>query len=232
METLSANVHRLLLRGDRAQIVFAPGQYLEIHVGESWLPFSIASAPTGDGTLELHVQYAPQSASARSLFELLAVGRELEVRLPGGEALLDLDDPRPLLLIAAGTGFAQMKAIVEASLAHRPDRPVHLWWAARERQELYLESMARDWQAQFPRFSFTPVVECHEEGFDGVVERIDRALHQRLENAHEASIFISGSPGMVYAVVDTLERIAPAAERLFSDVFSYAPRDAGERPAP
>lgn len=232
METLSARVYRLFLRGDQDQIAFAPGQYLEVHVGESWLPFSIASAPAGDGMLELHVQYAPESKSSRALFGLLAVGREIEVRLPGGEAVLELDDPRPLLLIAAGTGFAQMKAIIEASLAHRPDRPVHLWWAAREREELYLETMARDWQAQFPHFSFTPVIERHEEGFDGVVERIDQALHQRLESADEASIFISGSPGMVYAVVDTLERIDPAARRLFSDVFSYAPRTAGDRPAP
>ncbi|MFC0268775.1 FAD-binding oxidoreductase [Kushneria aurantia] len=228
METLPAGVYRLFLRGDPQQVMFAPGQYLEIAVGEGWLPFSIANAPNGDGEIELHVQYVAGSASARALFDGLEVGRELTVRLPGGDSVLELDDPRPLLLIAAGTGFAQMKSIIEAALAHDAARPIHLWWAARERGELYLESMARDWQAQFAQFTFTPVVELpDEDDFDGVVERIDNALHDRVERADEASIFIAGSPGMVYAVVDTLERIEPLARRIFSDVFSYAPRAGG-----
>ncbi|WP_456268143.1 FAD-binding oxidoreductase [Kushneria sp. AK178] len=229
METLSADVYRLFLRGDPQRILFAPGQYLTLSVQGHHLPFSIANAPNGDGILELHIQYMAGSENSRALFEMLHVGADIEVSLGGGESVLELDDPRPLLLIAAGTGFAQMKSIIEASLALHPERPIHLWWAARSRSELYMESQARLWADQHDHFSFTPVIELPgEEDFDGVVERIDNALHDRVQRADEASIFIAGSPGMVYAVVDTLARIEPMAKRLFSDVFSYAPRTQGQ----
>ncbi|WP_084388103.1 hypothetical protein [Kushneria phosphatilytica] len=118
-----------------------------------------------------------------------------------------------------------MKSIIEAALAHDPDHDIHLWWAGRRRDELYLESLARQWVETYPNVRFTPVVELPgEEDFDGVVERIDRALHERVGSTREANIFIAGSPGMVYAVVDTLEALEPLTERVFSDVFSYAPR--------
>ncbi|RKR04426.1 CDP-4-dehydro-6-deoxyglucose reductase [Kushneria sinocarnis] len=225
IETLGADVHRVFLRTDQPVVTHAPGQYLELDSGRAWLPFSIASAPRSDGLIELHVQYVAASENSQTLFERLRVGEMIDARLPGGECSFELGDPRPLLLIAAGTGFAQMKSIIEAALAHDPGHDIHLWWAGREREELYLESLVRRWVDEYPNVRFTPVVELPgEEDFDGVVERIDRALHERVGSTREASIFIAGSPGMVYAVVDTLEALEPLTERVFSDVFSYAPR--------
>ena len=228
IETLSESVYRVFLKGDAAAIAHAPGQYLEIDIDGQWLPFSIANFHQGNGELELHVQQAPESSRSMALFDRLVAHGELTVRLPSGESVLEVDDSRPLMLIAAGTGFAQMKAIIEAALAHHPDRVVHLWWAGKTRADLYLESLARQWVTDYPNVSFTPVIEAPDEhDFDGMVARIDRALHDCVTSTREASIFISGSPGMVYAVVDTLEAIEPLTERVFSDVFSYAPRPTG-----
>ncbi|MCM5704136.1 NAD(P)H-flavin reductase [Larsenimonas salina] len=225
VETLSEVVYRVFLKGESAAVAHAPGQYLELEQEGDWLPFSIANHHQGDGELELHIQYAPENPRSKRLFERLFAHEAFQVRLPSGESVLDLDDDRPLMLIAAGTGFAQMKAIIEAALAHHPDRPVHLWWAGKTREDLYLESLPRRWSTEYPNVTFTPVIEAPSEtDFDGMIERVDRALHARVTSTREASIFISGSPGMVYAVVDTLDAIEPLTERVFSDVFSYAPR--------
>ena len=40
----------------------------------------------------------------------------------------------------------------------------------------------------------------------------------------DCDVYLSGSPGMVYACVDVLERLGVNSERMFSDVFAYAPR--------
>lgn len=233
LETLDANVTRVFLRADlregQGDVAHAPGQYLEVAVElegqKSWVPFSIANAHRGDGLLELHILHAEGSRSGAALARRLRLGECLEVRLPMGECVFDLADRRPLLLIAAGTGFAQMKAIIEAALAHDPDHEIHLWWAARTRPELYLDDLARRWARDYAYFSYHPVLELPGEGdFDGVIERIDRALAENITATRHASVYISGSPGMVYAVVDTLEAIEPLTERVFSDVFSYAPR--------
>ena len=38
-------------------------------------------------------------------------------------------------------------------------------------------------------------------------------------------VYLSGSPGMVYACVDVLASLGLDPSRVFSDVFAYAPRD-------
>lgn len=228
VEALTTSVHRLVLQGP-ADIRHEPGQYLELAValeeGIRWLPFSIANACQQSGVLELHIQYVAESAALTALWHELLPGHSLKVRLPKGNSILKYDDDAPLMLIAAGTGFAQMKAIIEAALARNPHREIELWWGVHTRQELYADQDIRAWCRQYPGFAYHPVVECEDEAdFDGVIARIDHALAAHVTHTAHYSIFLSGSPGMVYGVVDTLEQLGPLTERLFSDVFSYAPR--------
>ena len=227
-ESLSANVTRVGLQGPNT-LRYQAGQYLEIFVeveGEArWLPFSIANACSNDGFLELHIELSPSSASLAALALQLDTASVLTVRLPNGCCVLQEQDDRPLLLVAAATGMAQMKAIAEAALQQYPERQVDLWWGARTASDLYLDSALRQWANATPALSYFPVVEQAEEhDVEGVVARIDEALAQRIQQHNHYSIFLSGSPGMVYGVVDSLAKIEPMTEQVFSDVFSYAPR--------
>lgn len=227
-ESLSQDVTRLWLQAPDV-VRHQPGQYLEIQVSvggeERWLPFSIANACTHDGRLELHVQFQSGSTSLAALADQLKASRPLTVRVPKGKCVLQEDDNRPLLLVAAATGMAQMKAIAEAALQHYPQRQIDLWWGARTAKELYLHTALRQWASATPALAYFPVVEQRgEDDIDGVVARIDEALVQHVQQHRHYSIFLSGSPGMVYGVVDSLTSIEPMTEQVFSDVFSYAPR--------
>ncbi|MFD2192141.1 NAD(P)H-flavin reductase [Pistricoccus aurantiacus] len=234
VEELSQDVFRVHLQGRAQALAHAPGQYLELALDEdTWVPFSIANANRGDGTLELHIQHWPERSNSARLKEMMRHATRLTLRLPGGECVLEPDSRRPLLLIAAGTGFAQMKAILEAALAADSERPVDLWWAVRERRDLYLETLPREWAARYANFHFHVAVEADiENDFDapGVTAhqgRIDQALVRNLTDLSQHDVFISGSPGMVYACVDALSPLGLKPERVFSDVFSYAPREPG-----
>ncbi|MDN6179386.1 MAG: FAD-binding oxidoreductase [Halomonas subglaciescola] len=233
VESLTPDVFGVTLEGRVEALTHAPGQYLELLLNEStWVPFSIASAASGDGRLELHVQHWPERSNSARLRELLLEARQLTVRLPGGDCVLDDASARPLLLIAAGTGFAQMKAIIEAALNKNPERRIELWWAAREHRELYLETLATRWAQTYAQFIFQAVTEFpldeplapgerirHRQG------RIDEALEDAALTPAEYDIYLSGSPGMVYACLDVLEEKGIDQARVFSDVFSYAPRN-------
>ncbi|MCC5881292.1 MAG: NAD(P)H-flavin reductase [Halomonas sp.] len=231
VEDLTPDVFRVRLEGRAEAMAHEPGQYLELKLDdETWVPFSIANAHVGDGMLELHIQHWPERENSARLRELIVVAHHLTVRLPGGDCVLDPTSRRPLLLIAAGTGFSQMKAIVEASLHQSPARPIALWWAARERRDLYLESLAREWAESHVNVTFhvvtetapeTPVVGQGILGHDG---RIDQALAAGLEDVSGHDVYLSGSPGMVYACVDVLASLGLEPNRVFSDVFAYAPR--------
>ena len=231
VEDLTPDVFRVRLEGRAEAMAHEPGQYLELKLDdETWVPFSIANAHEGDGSLELHIQHWPQRENSERMRELVKEARHLTLRLPGGDCVLDSESQRPLLLIAAGTGFAQMKAIVEASLHEAPERPIALWWAARERRDLYLESLPREWAAAHPNVHFHAVTEVVPEPpvtgerVSYHRGRIDQALAVGLEDVSGCDVYLSGSPGMVYACVDVLASLSLSPSRVFSDVFAYAPR--------
>lgn len=232
VEDLTPDVLRVRLSGRAEAMAHAPGQYLELKLDDdTWVPFSIANAHVGDGALELHIQHWPERENSAQLRHLVQTAEQLTLHLPGGDCVLDSESTRPLLLVAAGTGFAQMKAIVEASLHEAPERPIELWWAARERRDLYLESLPHQWAAAHPAFRFHLVTERAPETpvvGDRIVAhrgRIDQALAETLADVSEHDVYLSGSPGMVYACVDVLASFGLVASRTFSDVFAYAPRD-------
>ncbi len=232
VENLSADVFGVRLLGRAEAMQYAPGQYLELKLDENtWVPFSIASVDRGEGLIELHIQHWPERDSSVRLREMLQVASQVTLRLPGGESVLDLDSQRPLILIAAATGFSQMKAIIEAVLHEQPEREISLWWAARGRQDLYLEQLASHWAQTHTNFSFHAVTELPLEEPLAVGERISHH-HGRIDQVLKAAemapetcdVYISGSPGMVYACLDVLEAKGITLERVFSDVFAYAPR--------
>ncbi|PMR76173.1 NAD(P)H-flavin reductase [Billgrantia endophytica] len=231
VEDMTPDVFRVRLEGRAEAMAHAPGQYLELKLDDdTWVPFSIANAHTGDGTLELHIQHWPERENSARLRKLMQVAHHLTVHLPGGDCVLDPESRRPLLLLAAGTGFSQMKAIVEASLHEWPERPIDLWWAARERRDLYLENLPREWAGGYDNVHFHLVTEREPElPVDGVRViphrgRIDQALAATLDDVSGHDVYLSGSPGMVYACVDVLASLGLSPSRVFSDVFAYAPR--------
>ncbi|MFM9269337.1 NAD(P)H-flavin reductase [Halomonas elongata] len=232
VEDLTPDVFRVYLEGRTEAVAHAAGQYLELDLGDGeWVPFSIANAHGGDGRIELHIQHWPERSNSARLRELLVEVRHLTLRLPGGDCVLDPDSRRPLLLVAAGTGFAQMKAIVEAALAEDPERHIELWWAAKERRDLYLERLPREWSEQHPNVHFHGVSEAGmAEDFDagrvsGHHGRVDEVLARQLSDVSAHDVYLSGSPGMVYACVDVLASLGLVPSRVFSDVFAYAPRE-------
>lgn len=232
VEDLTPDVFRVQLEGRSEAVAHAPGQYLELLIDEgTWVPFSIANAHRGDGTIELHIQHWPERANSRRLRELILRSQRLTIRMPSGECVLDEASERPLLMVAAGTGFAQMKALLEASFAANREQPVSLWWAVKERRDLYLESLAREWAEAHPHFAFHAVSETPlDDDFAGPrvhvhLGRIDQALAATLTDVSGYDVYLSGSPGMVYACIDTLAPLGLDAARVRSDVFAYAPRD-------
>ncbi|PXX98200.1 NAD(P)H-flavin reductase [Halomonas sp. LBP4] len=232
VEDLTPDVFRVTLEGRAEAVAHAPGQYLELKLDDAtWVPFSIANAHGGDGVIELHIQHWPERANSARLREMVGVAERLTLRLPGGDCVLDPESARPLLLVAAGTGFAQMKAIVEAALHEDPEREIDLWWAAREHRDLYLERLPRAWAEAHAGFRFHVVTEVvpeepvEGERISGHRGRIDQALAENLDDIAGHDVYLSGSPGMVYACVDVLASLGLERSRVFSDVFTYAPRE-------
>lgn len=126
---------RLLAPAGKA-VRYHAGQYLMIERdnGEK-SAFSLASAPHAGRELELHV--LAREDSARNLIEQLQRNRMARIELPFGDThLAELPDG-PLVLIAAGTGMAQMHSLIEHCRATGFKHPVHLYWGVRRPEDFY-----------------------------------------------------------------------------------------------
>ncbi|WP_148861470.1 2Fe-2S iron-sulfur cluster-binding protein [Marinobacter fonticola] len=209
----------------RRDIGFHAGQYLSVRLpGADPAYFSIASSPN-DSAIELHVQAATDWASAQRVMDTLREDGQVVLELPHGKACLASMPAKPLLLIAAGTGFAQMKSIVEYLRNHGMSQTVHLYWGVRRHEDMYLRSLAQQWHEQWPEFSFLPVVGDDEDNdWSGHHDQLVRAVLAGGHDWANVDVMVSGSPPMVYTLMDALVEAGLPAAAFYSDVLEYAPR--------
>lgn len=224
---IGEDVYQVRLEWPRGEsIPFLPGQYLALHLPDrdpSW--FSIACAP-GAQQLTLHIQAPPQWESASEVIDYLRKHGSVRVSLPYGDACLREVPDEPLLLVVAGTGFAQAKSVVDYLRHCGSVQPVYLYWGVRAPDELYLRNLAEQWHTEWEHFHFQPVICSDSE--DGTGSHHDQLVDAILGDGHDLTrvqVLASGSPAMVYSVLDGLVERGLDDSRFKSDVLQYAPRD-------
>ncbi len=228
LELVEESVYQVILRSaDSQRLQWSAGQYLEL-VMPTGTPcaYSIASAPADDGmTLELHIQCYQDHERAREVIEHLQTAETVIIRLPNGNCHIGSCPDTALVLIAAGTGFAQMKAIIEQCLKVGHKHPLHLYWGARRPSGFYMPELPLTWAVEH-KVQYHPVVSEPEadDDWNGRHGLLYKAVLDDCENFRDAHFYISGSPAMVYATLDELVAAGFPKEHIHSDVFDYCPR--------
>lgn len=222
LELLNADTYRVQLQCDGGELpVYRAGQYLEILLpGGGVSAFSIASAPAASRTqLELHIQRLDRDSSEQ-LFSALVSGQVM-ARLPRGVCHIDRLPEKKLLLIAAGTGFAQAKSIIEQSLALNHAYGISLYWGVKTPSDLYLPELPEQWAVRGVHYH--PVISGCKQ-WHGRCGMLYEAVIEDLDELMDAEVYISGSPAMVYTTIDALVDKGLSLDAMHSDVFEYAPR--------
>lgn len=232
IEELNHDVYRVELRPPAGKRVeFYAGQYLSVLMdGRDPSFFSIASVPTqpdepANRNIELHVQAAEGWESASAVINFIKTHPVVKVQLPYGKACLAEKIDQPLLLIAAGTGFAQMQSIIEQALSVNPEQEISLYWGGRQSDDIYLAKKPEEWKQTYKNFSYRTVSgETDDNEWQGHHEQLFNTVLQDGHDLKACQVFSSGSPGMVYATMDALLDNGMPKENFHSDVLEYAPR--------
>lgn len=157
--------------GAETPIAFEAGQYILLGLDANELkPFSIAIAPDDSGELELHIRKNHLSPWMQKLFSK-AMGDSLYWQGPTNHIRL-ADKEMPTILVAGGTGFALVKALLEELLKTRPTCPIHLYWGVRQATELYLHDWLLGLCQQYKNLDYTHLVseaDIHWQGKTGYV---------------------------------------------------------------
>ncbi len=233
VEQLSHEVFRVRLHlpvTASLAVEFHAGQYLELILPDGRrAPFSIGSAPDHGNDLELHIRRMPEGELSIAMIEHIQNNPSIEIELPKGDCYLDavsLKTQTRIVLVAASTGFSQIKSIAEHLLANQVSNPIHIYWGVRVAEDLYLEKLPEQWAAEHANVSYDLVVSEPENGkvWEGRTGLIPDAVLADNDDFSDMVIYTSGSPGMVYALLDACESKGFDGDCMHADVFAYAPR--------
>jgi CDP-4-dehydro-6-deoxyglucose reductase len=206
---------------------FSPGQYLQVEVpGSDMLAraYSIANAPCDDGRVELQVRQVPDGRFSTWVFETMRPGDVVDARGPVGGFTFRSPVDVPLVFVAGGTGFAPIKALIEAQLALTPQRRIFLVWGNGNADDFYGLDELATWCRADPNMHVVVAVEQPEPhldvpaGITMVTGRIDDAI-ATLGALAGADAYVAGPPVMMPAVIRALTQAGVAHDRVLVDSF-------------
>ena len=210
---------------------FKAGQYLQVLMEDGdRRNFSLANATRDNDAAELHIRHVSGGKFTTGFLPKLAVGDALRIEVPFGDFFLR-ESERPVVLLASGTGFAPIKSIVETAIHRRSDRPMHLYWGARKREDIYLEDLPTRWAARFSWFTFTPVLSEPSSAWTGRTGFVHDAVREDHEVLSALDVYACGNPLMVSAAQRdfTGAHGLPDAQ-FFADAFVEAGATADHQP--
>jgi CDP-4-dehydro-6-deoxyglucose reductase len=129
-----------------------------------------------------------------------------------------------MLLVAGGTGFAPIKAIVEHALHVHSPRPMTLYWGVRRPVDLYLNELPMRWQREHSHLRYIPVLSepRAEDGWTGRTGLVHEAVMADLPDLSGYQVYLCGAPAMVEAARrDFVQRCGLPEEEFFADAFTF-----------
>ena len=176
-----------------------PGQFIRVRVGDVEKPFALASEP---GAPELELLYKGESLPA------VAAGDPIRVGVPQGKGFPVEEHVRQhLILCAAGTGIAPLRAVVRSVLPVRERfGQVLLFYGQRMHTQFAYSSEHGQWAAHG--------VEIHLIASEGG-KRLQEAVRARRPLVDGACAYLCGMKGMVTDLAVILEGMGLPRERVF-----------------
>jgi CDP-4-dehydro-6-deoxyglucose reductase len=207
---------------------FYAGQYVELILKDGKRrSYSMGNPPHSAAALELHIRHLPGGLFTDHVFGVGATQMKereiLRIEGPLGSFFLREDSPLPIVMVASGTGFAPIKAIIEHMVHQDIKRPVTLYWGGRRPCDLYMHALAQSWAATIPNFTYVPVVSdaLPDDSWTGRTGFVHKAVMEDFPDLSGYQVYACGAP----IVVDSARREFVAQchlpdEAFFADSFT------------
>lgn len=222
IKALNHEVIELTLRPERP-IDYRAGQFIRLfHPEGDSRCYSLASVPSLDNNLVLHVRTYPGGHLSQWIRHQLRTGDQVTLTESMGECFYVEGKPeQPLLLIGTGTGLAPLFGILRDALDHGHLAPIHLYHGARAWEDLYLTEELRQLSNQHPALTCHFCISDPSHPIpDGC--RQGRASDLALADFPELkgwSIYLCGNPDMVRSTQMQAFLAGASLENIHADPF-------------
>lgn len=198
---------------------FTAGQFARVTFpGQKTRDYSMASRPD-QAELVFHIRHMQGGHVSAYVASELKVGAPVTVEGPAGIAHLKEAHTGPIVAIAGGSGLAPIASIVETALHKGRRSPIHLYFGARDEQDLYLEDRFKALAATHPNLTYQVVLSQpaaatqHRTGF------LHEAVAADFQTLDGAKAYVAGPPVMIDAVTPVLVSKKMRREDVHADAF-------------
>jgi CDP-4-dehydro-6-deoxyglucose reductase len=228
LEKLAPDVMLLRLQLPANQnLQFKAGQYVEFILRDgSRRSYSMANAPHALGTppsIELHIRHMPGGKFTDHVFGAMKEKDILRMEGPFGSFFLREDSDKPIVLLASGTGFAPIKALIQHLQFKGINRPVTLYWGARRKVDLYQHDWCLQAAAEMPQLSYVPVLSeaAPEDAWTGRTGFVHQAVMADFPSLASHQVYACGAPVVVESAQrDFTAQCGLPADEFFADSFT------------
>ena len=210
---------------DRLQ--YRAGQYVEFILRDgSRRSYSMANAPhTQDDKpgIELHLRHLPGGKFTDHVFTAMKERDILRMEGPFGSFFLREDSDKPMILLASGTGFAPIKAIIEHLRHAGSQRHAELYWGCRSKVDLYMHDWMLEAAAAMPNLRYIPVLSESkpEDGWTGRTGFVHHAVMHDHPNLMNHQVYACGVPIMVETAKRDFEmKCGLPDDEFYADAFT------------
>ena len=227
MQRAAVDVMLLYLKLPTSErLQFLAGQFISVLLKDGTRrDLSMANAPHHDEFLQLHLRNYGGPFSMH-VFTRMKERDILRFEGPFGTFFLREDSDKPIILLASGTGFAPVKAIVEHAFHARNPRPMVLYWGGRVRADLYMNELPERWASGHNNFKYVPVLSqpLPDDRWSGRTGLVHKAVMHDIADMSGCQVYACGAPVMVDAARrDFTAQCGLPEEEFFSDAFTPAP---------
>lgn len=159
-----------------------------------------ASAPVAPSNgIELHIRHMPGGKFTDHVFSAMKEKEILRVEGPYGSFYLREESTKPMILLASGTGFAPIKALIEHMQFKAINRPTTLYWGGRRPHDLYMDEWVKARVAEMPHLQYVPVVSnaLPEDGWTGRTGFVHQAVLDDHPTLAGHQVYACGAPIVV-----------------------------------
>ena len=201
------------------------GQYVEFLLRDgSRRAYSMGNAPhtqTETPGVDMHIRHMPGGKFTDHVFGAMKEKEILRIEGPFGSFYLREDNDKPMVLLASGTGFAPIKAIIEHLQFKGITRPAVLYWGGRRPADLYMHDWVLSKVAEMPNLSYIPVISdaLPEDHWNGRTGFVHRAVLQDLTDLSGYQVYACGAPIVVDSAQADYIAAGLPAEEFYADSF-------------